>query len=247
MTQTNKRNVLITGSSKGIGKAIASKLSKNNYNVYICARNLENLKKTAREIQAAGYFQIDLTQQDSCKTLYEETISKAGNIDILINNAGEYLYSPVEKVQEPDIQRIIKLNVETPYKLIKYVTENMKKNKWGRIINIGSISGVVGEANASLYSMTKACYIGLTKSLALELAEYGITINTINPGWVETELAQNAVDNSDFTMEEELDMIPQKRFIHPDEIASLVEYIVSENAKGMTAQNVSLCAGLSAG
>ena len=247
MTQTNKKNVLITGSSKGIGKAIAAKLTKNNYNVYICARNLKNLKKTAEEIQAAGYFQIDLTQKESCKTLYNEIILKAGNIDILINNAGEYLYSPIEKTQETDIQRIIKLNVEVPYTLIKYVTENMKKNKWGRIINIGSISGVVGESNASLYSMTKACYTGLTKSLALELAEYGITINTINPGWVETELAQNAVENSDFSMEEELDMIPQRRFIHPDEIASLVEYIVSENAKGMTAQNISLCAGLSAG
>ena len=123
----------------------------------------------------------------------------------------------------------------------------MKQQKWGRIVNIGSISGVVGEANASLYSMTKSAFTGLTKSLALELAQDNITINTINPGWVETELAQNAVDNSDFTYQEELEMIPQRRFICPDEIANLVKYMVSEDAKGMTGQSVSLCAGLSAG
>ena len=123
----------------------------------------------------------------------------------------------------------------------------MKTKKWGRIVNIGSISGVVGEANASLYSMTKSAYIGLTKSLALELAQDNITVNTISPGWVDTELANEAVNNSVFSYEEELDMIPQRRFIHPDEIANLVKYIISVDAKGMTGQNINLCAGLSVG
>ena len=130
---------------------------------------------------------------------------------------------------------------------MKLIVRYMKKNNWGRIINIGSISGVVGEANASLYSMTKSSFIGLTKALGLELAEYNITVNTVNPGWVQTELAHDAVEQSDFSYEEELDMIPQKRFIQPDEIAQLVKYLVSDDAKGMTAQCISLCAGLSAG
>ena len=123
----------------------------------------------------------------------------------------------------------------------------MKRNNWGRIINIGSISGVVGEANASLYSMTKSAFLGFSKALALELATDNITVNTINPGWVETELTENAIEESDFTIEEELEMIPQRRFIQPDEIANLVNYLISENAKGMTGQSISLCAGLSAG
>ena len=169
------------------------------------------------------------------------------NFDILINNAGDYVYSPVEKTTDEDITRLIKLNVEAPYKLIKLAVPYMKKQHWGRIVNIGSISGIVGEANASLYSMTKSSFTGFSKALALELAQENITVNTINPGWVETELAQEAVEKSDFSYDEEIEMIPQKRFICPDEIANLVKYMVSDEAKGMTGQSVSLCAGLSAG
>ena len=98
-----------------------------------------------------------------------------------------------------------------------------------------------------LYSMTKSAFTGFSKALALELAQDNITVNTINPGWVETELAQDAVEKSDFSYDEEIEMIPQKRFICPDEIANLVKYMVSDEAKGMTGQSVSLCAGLSAG
>ena len=123
----------------------------------------------------------------------------------------------------------------------------MKQNKWGRVINIGSISGVVGEANASLYSLCKSSYMGFTKALALELAQDNITVNTIHPGWVQTDLAVDAVSQSDFSYAEEIDMIPQRRFIEPVEVANLVRYIASDEAKGLTGQNISLCAGLSVG
>ena len=241
MVQTMNKKVLVTGASKGIGKSIAKILSSDGYDVYICARNEETLKKTAAEISAAGYFVCDLTNDESC-----QDILKTG-FDILINNAGDYIYSPVENTSNDDIKRLFKLNCEVPYRLIKLAVPYMKKRRWGRIVNIGSISGIVGEANASLYSMTKSSFTGLTKALALELAQDNITVNTINPGWVETEMSIEAVKSSDFSYEEELDMIPQKRFICPDEIANLVKYIVSEEAKGMTGQSVSLCAGLSAG
>lgn len=247
MTQMKIKNVLVTGGTKGIGKSIAKLLSNEGYRVFIVSRTESDLKQTAEEIKAAGWFCADLTDRNDCKKIIEEMTNQSGTIDILINNAGAYVYSPVEKTEIADIEKIIKLNIQAPYLLTKYAVENMKKNKWGRIINIGSISGVVGEANASLYSMTKSAFNGFSKALALELAQENITVNTINPGWVETELAQDAVKESDFTMEEELEMIPQKRFIHPDEIANLVKYMVSDEAKGMTGQNISLCAGLSAG
>lgn len=247
MKMTKNKTVLVTGASKGIGKAIAKLLIDYGYNVYICARNKELLEKTAKEINAAGCFCIDLTVKGECKKLIDFVIENAANIDILINNAGDYVYSPIESADEKDIERLLKLNVEAPFLLSKYAVPHMKKNKWGRIVNIGSISGVVGEANASLYSMTKSSFCGFTKALALELAQDNITVNTINPGWVETELAKEAVNDSDFSYEEEIDMIPQKRFICPEEIANLVIYMVSEEAKGMTGQSVSLCAGLSAG
>lgn len=237
----NTKKVLVTGASKGIGKAIAKVLCDEGYQVYICARHKDILKQTAEQIGAKGYFVCDLSDDNSLVKLVQN------DFDILINNAGVYVYSPVEKTEDKDISSLIKLNIEAPYKLIKTFVPYMKQKKWGRIVNIGSISGAVGEANASLYSMTKSAFLGLTKALALELAQDNITVNTINPGWVETELAQDAVDDSDFNYEEEIDMIPQRRFIQPEEIAKLVKYMVSEDAKGMTGQNVNLCAGLSVG
>ena len=123
----------------------------------------------------------------------------------------------------------------------------MKEKNFGRIINIGSISGVMGEANASLYSATKSGLIGASKALALELAEYGITVNTINPGWVDTDLGNSSCDDSEFSKEEIIECIPQRRFVAPSEIAGMVKYLISEEAKGVTGQSINLCAGLSVG
>lgn len=116
----------------------------------------------------------------------------------MINNAGEYIYSDLDKMNIKDIQRLYQTNLIAPAFLASKVIPNMKNKKWGRIINIGSISGVMGEAYASIYSSSKAGLIGLTKALALELAEHNITVNTINPGWVETELGMASIDDSEF-------------------------------------------------
>ena len=125
--------------------------------------------------------------------------------------------------------------------------KHMKEAKFGRIINIGSISGVMGEAHASLYSSTKAGLIGLAKATGLELAEHGITVNTINPGWVDTELGNSSIEDSEFSQDEIISCIPQRRFVKPEEVAGLVKYLISEEAKGITGQSINLCAGLSVG
>ena len=105
----------------------------------------------------------------------------------------------------------------------------------------------MGEACASLYSASKSGLIGATKALALELAQDGITVNTINPGWVETDMGNSSANEGDWSIEEILDCIPQKRFVTPEEISGMVEYLISENAKGVTGQSINLCAGLSVG
>ena len=244
---TESKNILVTGASKGIGKSIASALVKEGHNVFLTARNKALLKNVCHEIGAKGYFAVDLSNDDAIEKLVKLTAAAYGDIEILINNAGLYVYSPVEKTTPSDIKNLISVNIKAPYELIKYVVPMMKKKQWGRIINIGSISGVIGEANASLYSLTKSAFLGLTKSLALELAADGITVNTINPGWVDTNMGQESVQDSDFTIEETIETIPQRRFIEPDEIASLIKYLISEDAKGLTGQAISLCAGLSCG
>ena len=158
-----------------------------------------------------------------------------------------YIYGAIDKMTPADIHKIFEVNLAAPARLIAAVVPQMKQNKWGRIVNIGSISGVMGEANASIYSASKAGLLGLTKALALELAEYNITVNTINPGWVETSLGLNSIEESEFSKEEIVECIPQKRFVEPIEIADLVKYLISDSAKGITGQGINLCAGLSVG
>ena len=186
-----------------------------------------------------------MATREGIVTLGEYIIKNS--IDVLINNAGEYIYSPIEKVNIEQINHIMQLNLQAPLYLTSKAVPYMKEQKFGRIINIGSISGVMGEANASLYSATKAGLIGVTKALALELAEFGITVNTINPGWVDTELGNASVDESEFSKEEIMECIPQKRFVEPNEIAGMIKYLISEDARGVTGQSINLCAGLSVG
>ena len=231
-------NILVTGASKGIGRAIALEM-KEKGNLFVTGRN-ENALKT---IAAQGYCICDLSKYITPLIKF----IKENKIDILINNAGEYIYGAIDSATQDEIDRIFSTNLISPVKLISASVPHMKEQKWGRIINIGSISGVMGEAYASLYSSTKAGLLGLTKALALELAEYNITVNTINPGWVETELGLESIEESEFSKEEIIDCIPQKRFVKPEEVAKLCSYLISEDAKGITGQGINLCAGLSVG
>ena len=231
-------NILVTGASKGIGRAIAQEL-KDIGKVFVTARTEAALK----ELGAEGYCLCDLTKDT--EKLAE--FIQANKIDVLINNAGEYIYGGIDEMTRDKIESIFKTDLEAPAYLISQAVPFMKEQKWGRIINIGSISGVMGEANASLYSAAKAGLIGLTKALALELAEYNITVNTINPGWVDTDLGNKSIEESEFSKEEILECIPQRRFVKPEEIAKLTRYLISEDAKGITGQSINLCAGLSVG
>lgn len=233
-------NILVTGASKGIGKVIADKL-KDTGKVYITARN----EKALKEIECAGYFVCDLADINDLQKLGD--FIKEKQIDVLINNAGEYIYCGIDEIKLEELDHIMSVNLKAPIYLINRAVPYMKKQKSGRIINIGSISGVMGEAHASLYSASKAGLIGLTKAAGLELAQYGITVNTINPGWVDTELGKNSIQDSEFTQDEILDCIPQRRFVSPEEVAGLVKYLISDEAKGITGQSINLCAGLSVG
>lgn len=233
-------NILVTGASRGIGKTIAKSLQSYG-NVYVTARNEEKLKEFGNEM----YFVCDLSKEDDLIKL-GEFIQEKG-IDILVNNAGEYTYCGIEDTEISKLNEILSINLKAPIYLMHSAVPHMKENKFGRIINIGSISGVMGEAYASMYSATKAGLIGLSKATGLELAEFGITVNTINPGWVDTELGKSSIEDSEFSEEEILESIPQRRFVKPEEIAGLVKYLISEEAKGITGQSINICAGLSVG
>lgn len=233
-------NILITGASKGIGKAIVENLREFG-NIFVTSRNEELLKN----LSCHSYFVCDLSKENELISL--GNFIENNKIDVLINNAGEYIYGGIDRLRLNELNHIISVNLKAPIYLMSKSVPYMKKNKFGRIINIGSISGCMGEAYASMYSATKAGLIGLSKSTGLELAEYGITVNTINPGWVNTELGKESIEESEFTEEEIISCIPQKRFVAPEEVANLVKYLISDDAKGITGQAINLCAGLSVG
>ena len=233
-------NILVTGASRGIGKTIAKSLQSYG-NVYVTARNEEKLKEFGNEM----YFVCDLSKEEDLLKLGDFIQEK--KIDILVNNAGEYTYCGIEDSEISKLNEMLSINLKAPIYLMHSAIPHMKKNKFGRVINIGSISGVMGEAYASMYSATKAGLIGLSKATGLELAEFGITVNTINPGWVDTELGKSSIEDSEFSEEEILESVPQRRFVKPEEIAGLVKYLISEEAKGITGQSINICAGLSVG
>ena len=233
-------NILVTGASRGIGKTIAKSLQSYG-NVYVTARNEEKLKEFGNEM----YSVCDLSKEEDLLKLGDFIQEK--KIDILVNNAGEYTYCGIEDTEISKLNEMLSINLKAPIYLMHSAIPHMKKNKFGRVINIGSISGVMGEAYASMYSATKAGLIGLSKATGLELAEFGITVNTINPGWVDTELGKSSIEDSEFSEEEILESIPQRRFVKPEEIAGLVKYLISEEAKGITGQSINICAGLSVG
>ena len=229
------KNVVITGASSGIGRQTADVLSAE-FNLFLTGR---------REIEQNNYISLDLSNSSSCSVLIEKAKEYfKGDIDVLINCAGQYIYKPIEKMTMAEIDYLLDLNFKSGYLLSSLIIPDMKKNRWGRIINIGSISGMVGEGNATLYSAAKSALSGLTKSLALEVAEFNVTVNQINPGWVETPLI-NCLNEEE--KKEVIDVTPQKRFITPIEVAKLCKYLISEDAKGITGQNINMCAGLSIG
>jgi short-subunit dehydrogenase len=154
------RTALITGSSGGIGADIALKLSQSGFKVFLTGRNEARLVEQTEKCSAIGYLAGDLSDDNFLEKLFKSAKEKLGKIDVLINNAGAYIWSPIEKTDKAKIDEIFRLNLQAPYKLCRLVAPDMKSNKWGRIVNIGSISGVVGEANASLYSASKAGLIG---------------------------------------------------------------------------------------
>ena len=214
-------NVFLTGGSKGIGLAIKNKFKKENYKVYSPSRTELNL--------------IDFDSiQEYCKTFTED-------IDILINNAGINDISDLIDVDILNITNTFQVNTVAPLLLIKNLLKNMIKNKKGHIINISSILSYTAKKGRIIYSASKAALDSITKSSALELAEHNIQVNSICPGYVETELTYK--NNSLEQIEEIKKMIPIKRFLKPEEIAEAV-YNLSLNTK-ITGQIISVDGGLS--
>lgn len=264
------KNALVTGASRGIGRAIALELASRGAKLALVARSHDLLEKLAAEISEGGshaiYKSLDMQQESFIGDLSRWLKSQDFTVDILVNNAGIYATDFI-RFDQPDgwddsdssfnelWKSTLAVNLTAPYLLAKIFAPRMIERNWGRIINISSISGQKAEAYGSAYSASKFGLNGITQSLALELARHGITVNSVCPGWVDTDMAQHQINDpqwcrlNDINPEESLDIarfsVPQMRLIEPAEVAGLVGYLCCERAKGITGQAINICGGLS--
>lgn len=259
---TENRTVLITGASRGIGKACALEFAQKGFKLALVSRQKhipEVLEKELKPLENQHkWFSCDLSIPEKSLEFCETVDSDFGPVDILINNAGIYkLDEPIYKENAADDSWLVSMsiNLQAPYILCRHFAPGMKKRGWGRIINISSISGIKGEKLGKAYSASKFGLIGLTQSMALELAEFGVTVNCICPGWVATEMAYNQLNDPKWCSENAIPKdesvaiaelsVPQKRLLDPFEIANLAAFLSSERSKGITGQAITICGGLS--
>ena len=233
---------IVTGAASGIGRAVAEALAQRDNRVVVADIDKVGGQATADAIDAL-FIYADLSQREDCQRLATETLERYGRVDILVNNAG---FQHVESIETfpPDIwDKMIAVMLTAPFLLTQYVWQTMKANGWGRIINISSIHGRVASPFKCAYVTAKHGLIGFTRSAALEGGAHGITVNAICPGYVKTPLVEEQIADQarthQLTHDEVLEQVMLapaaiKRIIRPEEIASLVVYLCSEEAGVVT-------------
>ena len=216
-----KKTALVTGASRGIGKSIKESLLNEQIEVFSPSRN-----------------ELDLSSSESIDNFLTNLSTP---VDILVNNAGILKVGRYNELSSDDFQEILQINVVAPFKLISGIVESMKRKKFGRIINISSIWGQKSREGRSIYSSSKAALDALTKSLALEFASYNILINSVAPGYVDTELITKY--NTDLELEKIKKTIPIQRFAKKIEISELVKFLCSEENSYITGQIITIDGG----
>ena len=237
---------LVTGASRGIGRQIAKTLAaKGAYVIVNYNGSAAKAEEVVKEIQAAGgnaqAVQCNVSDFESCKEMLDAVVKEHGHLDILVNNAGITRDNLLMKMSEEDFDAVIDANLKGCFNTIKAVSRQMLKQRAGRIINITSVSGILGNAGQANYAASKAGIIGLTKTMARELASRGITVNGIAPGFVDTEMTQVL---SDEVKEAATKQIPLGRFGKPEDIANMAAYLASEKAAYITGQIISVDGGM---
>ncbi|MDD3794719.1 MAG: 3-oxoacyl-[acyl-carrier-protein] reductase [Lachnospiraceae bacterium] len=240
------KTAVVTGASRGIGKAIAKKLASRGACVVINYRgNRDKAEEVQNEIEAAGgkaiLFPCDVSDFAQCEKLIKEVMKTTGRIDILVNNAGITRDGLIMNMKEEDFDSVISTNLKGAFNCIRFVSRIMLKQRSGHIVNIASVSGVMGNAGQTNYSASKAGIIGLTKAAARELATRGITVNAVAPGFIKTDMTDLLPDK---VKENVIPQIPLGAFGAPEDVANAVEFLVSDAANYITGQVLCVDGGM---
>lgn len=242
------RIALVTGASQGIGRACALELARAGASVALAARNIEKLADVAAEITAGGgtaqAFALDVSSEDSIKECAKAVITHFGGVHILVNNAGITRDILALRMKRKDWDDVLTTNLTGAFLLTQALMSQMVKNRWGRIINITSVVGETGQAGQSNYAASKAGLIGLTKSLARELASRSITVNAIAPGYIETAMTAVLTDDQKAAMTQH---IPLGRAGTDLDIAHAVAFLASEQASYITGHTLDVNGGMHMG
>lgn len=232
---------LVTGASRGIGKAIASQLKALGAVVVGTATSEHGAEKISEYLGEGNGLVLNVTSEESIATLFETIKAKHGAIDILVNNAGITRDNVFMRMKDEEWNDIIDTNLSSIFKLSKAVIRPMMKNRSGRIINIGSVVGSMGNAGQVNYATAKAGLLGFTKSLAREVASRGITVNTVAPGFIDTDMTQTLTDEQ---KEGIFAQVPANRLGKPEEIANTVAFLASDSAAYITGETIHVNGGM---
>lgn len=251
--------VFVTGAASGIGLAIGTAFAENGADVVLSDLNEEKLSEQKEILSRKGFsvaaLKCDVTKEQEINQAIDLVVEKYGKIDVLVNNAGLQHVSSIEEFPTEKFEQLIRVMLTAPFLAIKHVFPIMKKQGSGRILNMASVNGLIGFSGKAAYNSAKHGVIGLTKAAALEGAEDGITVNAICPGYVNTPLVQNQLqdlaDSRDVRLEKVLEtviypLVPQKRLLGTEEIADYAMYLASQHARGITGQAVVLDGGYTA-
>lgn len=241
----DKKVALVTGGSQGIGKAICHRLASDGFFVVVSSRNQEKVDAVAGEIREAGGdaagFALDVSDTGSFKGAIKEITDAYGTISVLVNNAGVTADNLMVRIKEDDFDRVVSTNLKGCFFLTQAALRGMMKARWGRIINISSVVGLMGNAGQTNYAASKAGVFGVTKSLAREVGSRGITVNAVAPGYVETDMT---ADLNGEVKENFLASVPCGRFGQPEEIAHAVSFLAGEGAAYVTGQTITVDGGM---
>lgn len=250
------RTAIVTGASRGIGREIAIEFARQGCAVAVMATGAAALEETASEIASGGgsamVCQLDVTQREPCFTTVTRVIQRLGKIDILVNAAGAHIANRFLDYTGEDFDRLLKVNLFGPIHLMQAVLPDMQRRRYGKIVNIASTAGKWASANQSAYNASKHALVGLTRCVALETGAFGINVNAICPGFVDTKMMEDsmraaaAVSGMSF---EDLKSTAMKRVVlgrpvTTEEVTSLAVYLGSDEAASMTGQSIILDGGM---
>ncbi|MDP6311451.1 MAG: 3-oxoacyl-[acyl-carrier-protein] reductase [Phycisphaerales bacterium] len=241
----NQRIAIVTGASRGIGKAIAERLAVEGHHVVLVARSADAIGAVCNDIIASGgsaeACPCDLGDDEAVDAMLGGVVDRHGRLDILVNNAGITRDGLILRMSDEDFDVVIGTNLRAAFRLCRAAARPMMRGRWGRIINIGSVVGVVGNPGQSNYAAAKAGIIGMTRSIGKELGGKGITANVVAPGFIETDMTDALPEQ---LVQEAVARLPLRRLGHPEEIAHAVAFLASEQAGYVTGHVLAVDGGM---